>query len=138
MITKIRFWGIGKSYPPSRFFVNKVGSILSKGNAFGEFSLNEFNPKRKNVLNLILKDKTNKRIAEELGWSIKTIKFYRTSSYVKLNVKTLYNSCIKFKKWTIEMLKLVGFIVGTLLLLSLEITGQRKFDTYYRNYLKLH
>lgn len=115
-----------------------MGSILSKGNAFSEFSLNEFNPKRKNVLNLILKDKTNKRIAEELGWSIKTIKFYRTSTYVKLNVKTLYNSCIKFKKWTIEMLKLMGFIVGTLLLLSLEITGQRKFDTYCRNYLKLH
>jgi two-component system, NarL family, nitrate/nitrite response regulator NarL len=80
------------------FFVGEVGSILSKGNAFSEFSLNELNPREKKVLNLILKDKTNKKIAEELGLSIKTIEFYRTSLYIKLDVKNIIQLVQKIQK----------------------------------------
>lgn len=80
------------------FFVGEVGSILSKGNDFSEFSLNELNPREKKVLNLILKDKTNKKIAEELGLSIKTIEFYRTSLYIKLDVKNIIQLVQKIQK----------------------------------------
>jgi DNA-binding NarL/FixJ family response regulator len=99
------FEALQKVLNEEEFFVGEVASILTKGKVFSEFSLNELNPREKKVLNLILKDKTNKKIAEELGLSIKTIEFYRTSLYIKLDVKNIIQLVQKIQKmnyWDVQ------------------------------------
>jgi DNA-binding NarL/FixJ family response regulator len=99
------FEALEKVLKGEEFFVGEVAAILNKGKAFSEFSLNELNPREKKVLNLILKDKTNKKIAEELGLSIKTIEFYRTSLYIKLDVKNIIQLVQKIQKmnyWDVQ------------------------------------
>jgi DNA-binding NarL/FixJ family response regulator len=46
----------------------------------------------------VLKDNTNKKIADEMKLSIKTIEFYRNSIYTKLDVKNLLQLVQKTKE----------------------------------------
>jgi two-component system, NarL family, response regulator NreC len=81
-----------------KYFEDEVGQILNKGATSGEFSLEQLNSREKKILKLILLDKTNKKIAEELSLSIKTIEFYRNSLYIKLNVKNIIQLVQKMQK----------------------------------------
>jgi DNA-binding NarL/FixJ family response regulator len=81
-----------------KYFEDEVEQILSKGASSGEFSLEQLNSREKRILKLILLDKTNKKIAEELNLSIKTIEFYRNSLYIKLNVKNIIQLVQKMQK----------------------------------------
>jgi DNA-binding NarL/FixJ family response regulator len=92
------FKALDKVLTEGEYFEDEVSSILTKGFASSEFSLDQLNPREKKVLDLILKDKTNKKIAEELGLSIKTIEFYRTSLYIKLDVKNIIQLVQKVQK----------------------------------------
>jgi two-component system, NarL family, nitrate/nitrite response regulator NarL len=92
------FKALDKVLTEGEYFEDEVSSILTKGFASSEFSLDQLNPREKRVLDLILKDKTNKKIAEELGLSIKTIEFYRTSLYIKLDVKNIIQLVQKVQK----------------------------------------
>jgi DNA-binding NarL/FixJ family response regulator len=89
---------LDKVISEGEYFEGEVLSILNKGISSSEFSLDQLNPREKKVLDLILKDKTNKKIAEELGLSIKTIEFYRTSLYIKLDVKNIIQLVQKVQK----------------------------------------
>lgn len=80
------------------FYENDVKAILKKGQNASEFNFEQLNPREKKILNLILLDKTNKKIAEELNLSVKTIEFYRTSLYIKLDVKTIIQLVQKVQK----------------------------------------
>lgn len=80
------------------YYENEVKTILKKGQLSSEFNIDELNPREKKILGLILTDKTNKKIAEELKLSIKTIEFYRTSLYIKLDVKNIIQLVKKVEK----------------------------------------
>jgi two-component system, NarL family, nitrate/nitrite response regulator NarL len=80
------------------YFEEEVSNILTQGQNAHEFNLEQLNPREKKILALILKDKTNKKIAENLGLSIKTIEFYRTSLYIKLDVKNIIQLVQKVQK----------------------------------------
>jgi DNA-binding NarL/FixJ family response regulator len=80
------------------FFENEVQSILKHGQNVSEFNFEQLNPREKKILSLILLDKTNKIIAEELSLSVKTIEFYRTSLYIKLEVKNIIQLVQKVQK----------------------------------------
>jgi DNA-binding NarL/FixJ family response regulator len=80
------------------FFEDEVLAILKQGQTASEFNFEQLNPREKKILSLILLDKTNKVIAGELNLSIKTIEFYRTSLYIKLEVKNIIQLVQKVQK----------------------------------------
>lgn len=82
----------------NEFYENDVKAILKKGQNASEFDFEQLNPREKKILALILLAKTNKKIAEELTLSVKTIEFYRNSLYIKLDVKNIIQLVQKVQK----------------------------------------
>lgn len=67
------------------------------------------------VGNLMLKGKSNKQIAEEIGISEKTVKFHATNIFLKCGVKTRYEYMAKVMEESItddELRRLKEIIFG--------------------------
>jgi DNA-binding NarL/FixJ family response regulator len=90
--------GIDEVLLGKKYFEEEVKSIISNAKNQKPESIELLNPREKKILNLVLKDNTNKKIADEMKLSIKTIEFYRNSIYTKLDVKNLLQLVQKTKE----------------------------------------
>jgi DNA-binding NarL/FixJ family response regulator len=90
--------GIDEVLLGKKYFEEEVKSIISNAKNQKPEGIELLNPREKKILNLVLKDNTNKKIADEMKLSIKTIEFYRNSIYTKLDVKNLLQLVQKTKE----------------------------------------
>lgn len=90
--------GIGEVLSGKKYFEEEVKTIITDAKNQKPEGIELLNPREKRILDLVLKDNTNKKIADEMKLSVKTIEFYRNSIYTKLDVKNLLQLVQKIKE----------------------------------------
>ena len=81
---------------------NTYFNDLLKAQPTSSHLTSSLNPKEKRILNGVLGGKTSRKIAEDLGISLKTVEFYRNSLFVKFDVKNVVELINKARNYGYE------------------------------------
>lgn len=68
----------------------------------GPSVISALNPKEKRILDGVLLGKTSRQIGEDLGVSLKTVEFYRSSLFVKFDVKNVVELVNKARSYGLD------------------------------------
>ena len=89
--------------PESRFFVYRHGRLHCEAVELSTIAkeVENLTPREREVLELLAGGFVNKEIADRLGVTVDTVRYYLKRIYLKLHVKTRTEAALKFHRPTL-------------------------------------